>query len=736
MTALLLALVLAAPAKVERDAYGVAKISATTFEEGMFLFGKTVAEDRLWQMENSRRVARGRSAELLGNNAVQADKDTLMTGYTDEEYRAMFDALPSRVQTAFTEYAKGVNDTIAERLKAGTLPEGYAQNGIQPEPWTVTDSMAIEVLLSRRFGTGGAGELRNLALYLYLKSQPVKDKVLDVLDDLAWQNDPASIPTALPTDDPLARTHPVFPNFTRAQTQAQLEAMPKVGLLELVPAIRAANGDDSRLIAEKVSAPFETGSYCVVVSPKRSAYGKALLMTAPQMGHSNPSIIHEIALEAPGLQVAGIDVPGIPAVVIGNTPNLSWGLTTGVADIADIVYATRLNDTTVSHGTVTRPLTKVTRSIGVKGRDAIKFDVLRTDDGPVIFESKANKVVFSQRMSYWKKEVQSWAGLFDLYNAKTRTDIDSAMDAIAMNMNFFFATTQGETGWRYLGWMPIRQSGFDPRFPMPSKPETDWQGYLKPEQMPHLIDTESGIIANWNNKPSSWWPNLDTPVWGSIFRNEVLLESLSKPKLTLFDLEKAAWDIARKETDSNSAFRSGFQTAANGSAAEATMDTFDGWVVQGAVGAALYREAVKELRRELFLKHTGNFTQDSLFERVVQPSVMMKALAGKTKYDFLAGRKAGDVYEAALTKAWSNLATKYGDEPAAWPTPIGVFTVPNGTQVPYSNRGTYIQLNTLTSPPTARSVASPGVTESGPHSEDQADLARAWLFKPVWRLGQ
>jgi acyl-homoserine lactone acylase PvdQ len=63
--------------------------------------GKTVAEDRLWQMENSRHVARGRAAELLGLSAVAGDKDTILTGYTDDEYAEMFGARPGTAKTAF-----------------------------------------------------------------------------------------------------------------------------------------------------------------------------------------------------------------------------------------------------------------------------------------------------------------------------------------------------------------------------------------------------------------------------------------------------------------------------------------------------------------------------------------------------------------------------------------------------------------------------------------------------------
>lgn len=735
MTALLLAFAIALPGKVERDTYGVAKVTAATFEEAQFLFGKTVAEDRLWQIETSRRVARGHSAELLGSSALPADKETLLTGYTDKEYDEMFAALPKKAQAAFTEYSRGVNEAITERKTAGTLPAGYAENQIQPEPWTVTDSMAIVVMLSRRFGTGGAGELRNLAMTLYLKTQPCKDKYLDVIDDMAWQNDPASIPTVRPDEDPLAKGHPEFPKFTRTQTEDQLAKMPKVNLLELVPAIRAANGDESRLIAESVQAPFKTGSYCMVVSPSRSANGRALLLTAPQMGHSIPSIIHEIAISAPGINVAGIDVPGIPCVVIGNTPNFAWGLTTGVADIADIVYSTKSGDSSYLYGTETRPIQKFKHTIKVKGRDPVEYEVSRTAEGPVIFESRTTNSIFSQKMSYWKKEVESWASLYDLYQATGADAIEKGVSQIAMNMNFFYATTAGDTGYRYLGKMPIRSAGFDPRFPTPASKETEWKGFVPFEMMPHVRNPKSGLIANWNNKPASWWDNLDTPVWGSIFRNEVLLESLKKPKLTPFDLERAAWDIARKETDSNGAFADALSAPTDpASLMGQTMHAFDGWVVQGSAPSLLYREAVRELRKELFGAHTGNFTNDSLFERAVQAPVIMKALTGGTKYNFLAGRKEDDVALAAVNKAYKTLVDRYGDEPATWPASVGAFAAPASTPVFYPNRGTYIQINELAKAPVARSIAAPGVTETGPFSDNQVNLARQWLFKPVWRV--
>src|SRR5262249_53239443 len=157
-----------------------------------------------------------------------------------------------------------------------------------------------------------------------------------------------------------------------------------------------------------------------------------------------------------------------------------------------------------------------------KGRDPYELEVIRTQDGPVIFDSRPTNSVFSQRMSYWKQEVASWGSLYDMYSAKSAADIEKYLPNVALNMNFFYATTKGETGWHYLGRIPVRAPGYDERFPLPSRQETEWKGFLTYDQLPHVRNPKSGLIANWNNKPASWWPNMDTPVWGSIFRNEVL----------------------------------------------------------------------------------------------------------------------------------------------------------------------------------------------------------------------
>ena len=189
ISSLLCLITLQAP--LTRDSFGVAIIRGKSLDEAMTWAGYATAQDRMWQMEMSRRGARSRLAEAFGPSYLAADKQQFQQFYTPQELQKQFDHLPGAMKSWFTAYAKGVNKYLDE----GNLPPEYAKNELKPEPWTVLDSAAITINLVQLFGRGGAGELRNLAMFKYLELQPkVAPRAVDVFDDFAWHNDPKAIP--------------------------------------------------------------------------------------------------------------------------------------------------------------------------------------------------------------------------------------------------------------------------------------------------------------------------------------------------------------------------------------------------------------------------------------------------------------------------------------------------------------------------------------------------------------
>src|SRR3954467_4481033 len=54
------------PVEIVRDASGVPHIFAQTDDDAIFALGYVHAQDRMWQMELSRRIGAGRLSEVLG----------------------------------------------------------------------------------------------------------------------------------------------------------------------------------------------------------------------------------------------------------------------------------------------------------------------------------------------------------------------------------------------------------------------------------------------------------------------------------------------------------------------------------------------------------------------------------------------------------------------------------------------------------------------------------------------
>jgi penicillin G amidase len=334
------------------------------------------------------------------------------------------------------------------------------------------------------------------------------------------------------------------------------------------------------------------------------------------------------------------------------------------------------------------------------------------------------------------KEMQAFDGFFDVYGAKTPADMAKLVRNIPLTFNFFYATKNGDVGYHYCGFVPVRASGLDPRFPTPATPENEWKGMIPPEKMPRLLNPKKGLIANWNNKSVSWWPNFDTPVWGRIFRNSALLSNLQKPLLSPQDLEMAAWNIARM--DENAPFfmphlsrlsTAGFTPLEKD--AFSYLKEFNGWTVEGSVSASVWRATFDALREEIFMKHTGGFLSPDLFALAAQPTTMLKALEGKTNYNYLAGRIASEVLTAAFKKGVQRLQTQRGPDPSQWGAASSGIQVPGQPPIPYIKRGTYIQIVEIRDQPRGRNVMPPGVAEAGPHALDQVPLARAWTYKPM-----
>src|SRR5262245_17183640 len=103
---------LTARARMLRDGHGVAHLYAQNQHDLFFLQGYAQAEDRLFQMDVTRRLGSGQLAELLGESALPTDVQLRTIGLHRAAERSLA-ALSPRVRAALDAFAEGVNQFVA-----------------------------------------------------------------------------------------------------------------------------------------------------------------------------------------------------------------------------------------------------------------------------------------------------------------------------------------------------------------------------------------------------------------------------------------------------------------------------------------------------------------------------------------------------------------------------------------------------------------------------------------------
>src|SRR6266566_7634418 len=202
---------------IHRSAFGVPTITAGSQGEMWFGAGLAQAQDRMVQLELTRRAVEGTLSAIFGPGQVSQDETVRTFFYTPDELTAQFQSLPAAAQQALTEFADGIN---AYEASAYASPASQAQRvpyeffvlgqalGLsgpyQPAPWQPEDTVAVGNFLARQFGGGGGSELTNLQFLQYLENELIKTgskhpftTASAIFNDARWINDPTA-PTTVP----------------------------------------------------------------------------------------------------------------------------------------------------------------------------------------------------------------------------------------------------------------------------------------------------------------------------------------------------------------------------------------------------------------------------------------------------------------------------------------------------------------------------------------------------------
>lgn len=138
--------------QVTRDERGVPHIKAENEHDLYFSQGYVQAQDRLFQMDLSRRQASGTLGEVVGKAALDKDKLFRTLGLR-RAAEASVSQYTGEAKDALESFADGVNAFIKEAKKDGKLPVEFHLLGYEPAEWTPVDSLTIGKYMA--FDLGG-----------------------------------------------------------------------------------------------------------------------------------------------------------------------------------------------------------------------------------------------------------------------------------------------------------------------------------------------------------------------------------------------------------------------------------------------------------------------------------------------------------------------------------------------------------------------------------------------------
>src|SRR5215813_9106474 len=141
---------LAHPVSVTFTSHGVASVRAADEADAFLALGYLHARFRLAEMDLERRLGEGRIAQLAGPAGLDSDKFELRLGLL-RTARAEWAATPrtSPAGRTLIAYSRGVNDYLAQARRTGEWPSLFGLTGVYPSPWTPTDSLVLQGVLTQ-----------------------------------------------------------------------------------------------------------------------------------------------------------------------------------------------------------------------------------------------------------------------------------------------------------------------------------------------------------------------------------------------------------------------------------------------------------------------------------------------------------------------------------------------------------------------------------------------------------
>lgn len=248
------------------------------------------------------------------------------------------------------------------------------------------------------------------------------------------------------------------------------------------------------------------GSNEWVVGRKLSAEGCVISLIDPHVGWQDEWLFYESHLHGGDLDVFGFSLVGTPFIGLGHNDFISWTMTTGGPDTAD-VYEVKFDpeNLTYQYDDETRKLSSETVKIEVKtddGFETVEKTIRRTHHGPIVEVRGNYAYVFKLAQA---DEVHLVDQMAKINKAKNLGEfLQAASMCQLMPQNLMYGDVYGNMYYVRHGRVPIRPEGYDWTKPVPGNTsKTEWLGLHPAEDLVQILNPPAGFMQNCNISPGT-----------------------------------------------------------------------------------------------------------------------------------------------------------------------------------------------------------------------------------------
>jgi len=444
------------PVQIHRDEWGMPHIFAEGMQDLFFGMGFAVAQDRFWQMEGLRRVFRGELAAVFGcrplhrgdlplllkeKNLVGMDLFMRCLDLDGAAHRSLRLYSPETTN-CLNAFTLGVNRFLRE---GKGLPLELRLPGVRyrPSEWTPTDILLL---------------MKGFAFFM----------------NHAWK--------ALLAVERLAHGTPMNP----ARAEAFWPTPAAGGTLETCG----------------------TGSNAWVLSPHRTSLNSPILCNDPHLLTQCPSPLYPCHLSCRAFHATGLALPGIPGILAGHNERIAWGVTDAMGHCSDLFLETchERDSLLVREGDDWVKIVRTPSLIEIKKDRTRAWNARKTKRGPILSDVVTMGLPGTFSLQWTGFEARrDLDGLLGLLSAKDFPSFREALGLLsAPTLNVAYADVEGNVAFQSTGLHPRRLPQARRGILDATKPTDQWQGFIPFEELPFLLNPNSGQIelANQKVKPA------------------------------------------------------------------------------------------------------------------------------------------------------------------------------------------------------------------------------------------